>query len=99
MNPRTDRRRQSQAKTSVLGRRHKPDYILVLTVTTLLAIGLIVIYSVSPAISAQLVGDVDPNHFMYRQLLFLVLGFGVLGVTSTLPLNIWAKLQKYKLVS
>ena len=55
-----------------LGRRYRPDYILVLCIVTLLAVGLVVIYSVSPAISAQITGDVDPNHFMYRQLFFLL---------------------------
>jgi cell division protein FtsW len=61
----------------------------------LLAIGLVVIYSVSPAISAQLTSDVDPNHFMYRQLMFLALGFGVFITTSFLPLNFWRFVQKY----
>lgn len=78
-----------------LGRRHRPDYLLVLCVAILLAIGLVVIYSVSPAISARLVGDVDPNHFMYRQLLFLLIGSGVFAVASFVPLNIWGTLQKY----
>ena len=98
MNPGVVRRRQPQvakANSNILGRRHRPDYILMLTIVMLLAIGLIVIYSVSPAISAQLSGDVDPNHFMYRQLIFLVLGFGVFGATSMLPLSLWSKLQKY----
>lgn len=99
MNPSQARRRQPQVmkvnSANLLGRRHRPDYILMLMMVMLLAIGLIVIYSVSPAISAQLSGDIDPNHFMYRQLLFLALGFGVFGATSLLPLSIWAKLQKY----
>jgi len=92
-------RRQSsqgvQNKASVLGRRHRPDYVLMLCMVMLLAIGLVVIYSVSPAISAQLVGDVDPNHFMYRQLIFLGLGFGVFTAAYFLPLSVWAKVQKY----
>ncbi len=91
------RRSRELRKTSntVLGRRHRPDYILMLCIVILLSIGLIVIYSVSPAISAQLVGDVDPNHFMYRQLFFLALGFGVFATTSLLPLKFWSFIQKY----
>ncbi|MBP9738276.1 cell division protein FtsW [Candidatus Saccharibacteria bacterium] len=81
--------------SSVLGRKHKPDYALVLCMTILLAVGLVVIYSVSPAISARLIGDVDPNHFMYKQLTFLGLGFAVFTATSMLPLSIWNKLQKF----
>ena len=78
-----------------LGRRHRPDYILVLCIVTLLAIGLIVIYSVSPAISAQLADDVNPNHFMYRQLFFLLIGFGVFITVNIIPLGFWEKIQKY----
>lgn len=97
MNPSTRRRQPALASTvkSSLGRRHRPDYLLVLCIMMLLAIGLIVIYSVSPAISAQLSGDIDPNHFMYRQLLFLGLGFGVFTAASLLPLSFWSKIQKY----
>lgn len=92
----TRRTRQPAASSGeILGRRHRPDYILMLCMVILLAIGLIVIYSVSPAISAQLVGDVDPNHFMYRQLMFLGMGFGVFTVTSLLPLSFWSFIQKY----
>lgn len=78
-----------------LGRRHRPDYVLMLCMTVLLAIGLVVIYSVSPALSAQLPGDVNPNHFMYRQLFFLLLGFGVFIAASFIPLNFWKRVQKY----
>ena len=85
----------SRSSESILGRKHKPDYILVVCMAVLLAIGLVVIYSVSPAISARLNGDVDPNHFMYRQLLFLGLGFLTFTVASILPLSIWNKLQKF----
>lgn len=85
--------RLSQSDT--LGRRHRPDYILMLCMVILLSIGLVVIYSVSPAISAQLVGDVDPNHFMYRQLIFLGIGFGVFTAASFLPLKFWSFIQKY----
>lgn len=97
MMPRS-RRQSAAAPTnamSSLGRRHRPDYILMLCMVMLLSIGLIVIYSVSPAISAQLAGDVDPNHFMYRQLMFLALGFGVFITASLLPLGFWEKIQKY----
>lgn len=80
---------------SILGRKHKPDYILVLCIAVLLAIGLVVIYSVSPAISARLVGDVDPNHFMYRQLLFLGIGSAVFTFASLVPLSFWNKIQRY----
>ena len=74
---------------TVFGRKHKPDYLLFLSMTILLTVGLVVIYSVSPAISARLVGDVDPNHFMYRQLIFLALGFSVFAFASLVPVRLW----------
>lgn len=80
---------------TVFGRKHKPDYLLFLSMTILLTVGLVVIYSVSPAISARLVGDVDPNHFMYRQLIFLALGFSVFAFASLVPLRLWEVVQKY----
>lgn len=100
MNPslrstRQQRRSVEGESLFMLGRRHRPDYLLMLLIVILLSIGLVVIYSVSPAISAQLVGDVDPNHFMYRQIMFLGLGFGVFAFTSIVPLTFWNKIQKY----
>lgn len=78
-----------------LGRRHRPDYILALCIIMLLAIGLVVIYSVSPAISAQLGSEVNPNHFMYRQVRFLLIGVAVFLAASHIPLKFWAFVQKY----
>jgi cell division protein FtsW len=97
MSPRTQKftRRPIRQLQDNVGRRHRPDYLLLVAMFSLLALGLIVIYSVSPAISAQLKGDVNPNHFMYRQIFYLLLGFGVFGVCSVIPLTVWAKFQKY----
>lgn len=78
-----------------LGRRHRPDYIFALCIMMLLAVGLVVIYSVSPAISAQLGSEVNPNHFMYRQVRFLLIGAAVFFATSHIPLKFWAFIQKY----
>lgn len=96
MTPRSNfQRRPSTQSGSTIGRRHRPDYLLMLVMVMLLAIGLIVIYSVSPAISAQLKGDVNPNHFMYKQIFYLTVGFITFGVCSILPLSVWMRAQKY----
>lgn len=87
--------RTPNSQDEKLGRRHRPDYFLVMAMVLLLSLGLVVIYSVSPAISAQLTGDVDQNHFMYRQVLFLLLGFATFIVTSMLPLQIWKQAARY----
>lgn len=81
--------------STALGRRHRPDYPMLILTLLLIAIGLVTIYSISPALSARLPGDISPNHFMYRQIQFLVLGFIVFGVASALPLAIWVKMRKY----
>ncbi len=92
----TKRRNPTNRLSDVaFGRKHKPDYLLFLSMAVLLTVGLVVIYSVSPAISARLVGDVDPNHFMYRQLIFLALGFSVFTFASLVPLRLWEVAQKY----
>lgn len=88
-------RRPKSSLQSSMGRKHRPDYLLFLSMTALLVVGLVVIYSVSPAISARLVGDVDPNHFMYRQIMFLALGFGVFAFASFIPLKFWQIIHKY----
>jgi cell division protein FtsW len=98
MNAQVNTRRRNPSSSSLQttsGRKHRPDYLLFLSMTTLLVVGLVVIYSVSPAISARLVGDVDPNHFMYRQLTFLALGFAVFTFSSIVPLKFWEKVHKY----
>ena len=84
---------------SVLGRRHKPDYGLLTAMLFLVAIGLVVIYSISPALSVQLNGNVDSNHFMYRQLLFLLCGFTAFAFGSSVPLTLWAKLYRYIIIA
>jgi cell division protein FtsW len=103
MNPRAGARRPlagsssaelSKSSNSALGRRHKPDYGLLVAMLLLVAIGLIVIYSISPAISAQLGSNVSSSHFMTKQILYLSLGFGAFAGASLLPLSIWSKLYK-----
>jgi len=79
---------------TALGRQHRPDYGLLVAMLLLVSIGLVVIYSISPAISAQLKGETNSNHFMYRQLQFLAFGFLAFFAASSLPLAIWGKLYK-----
>jgi cell division protein FtsW len=79
---------------TALGRRHRPDYGLLVGMLMLVAIGLVVIYSISPALSVQLKGDVSANHFMYRQIMYLVFGFTAFIAGTGLPLSVWGKLYK-----
>src|SRR5258708_39702950 len=77
---------------AALGRRHRPDYWLVALAVTLLVIGLIVIYSISPALSA--VAHVSSNYYVLKQLLSIGLGLAAFVVASQLPIANWQQLAK-----
>ena len=63
------------------GRGHKPDLVLMVAVGILLAIGLIMMYSISPVLSYKLLGSTSRNYYFYGQLTYMiaaiVVGLGV----------------------
>lgn len=71
-------------------RRHSPDYWLLILCALLLAIGLIVVYAISPALVAE--KNVGSNYFVNHQLIAIVLGIVVFIVTAKVPLAFWKKL-------
>ena len=77
---------------SMLGRRHRPDYWLLALMVVLLTIGLIVIYSLSPALSA--IGRVSNNYYVVKQLIAIGLGLIAFGVAARLPLTTWRQLAR-----
>lgn len=77
-------------------RRHRPDYILVLLSTILLAIGVVVVYAISPALAVE--KHVSANYFVTRQLISIALGVVVFGITARVPLEQWRKWFKPLLV-
>lgn len=82
-------------------RRHRPDMLLLLFISILLLLGLIVIYAISPALIAPLNAggqDLDQNHYMYRQLLYLVIGVTAFVAVSFVPVEFWRKIQGKLLV-
>jgi cell division protein FtsW len=90
MRPERGRRPLSTDHTNQ--RRHKPDYWLLIISVILLVIGLVVIYSISPGLSAQ--NNVGDNYFINRQLLATLLGVISFSVLASLPLNTWKHFQK-----
>ncbi len=75
-------------------RRHRGDFLIVLFISVLMLLGLVVIYSISPALTARInaAGNtLDQNHFMYRQAAYLLLGIAAFVSASLVPLTFWQK--------
>lgn len=86
------RNRSSSNGELKLGRRHKPDYVLLLLSIALLAIGVVVIYAIGPAL-AETHGS-SPNFYINRQLIAIALSLVVFLIVSNIPLASWKRLQK-----
>lgn len=77
-----------------LGRRHKPDYWLVVICAFLLVIGLTVLYAIGPALS--ILNNVSTSYYTNRQLIAIALSVIVFLIFSIVPLHIWK--QHYKII-
>lgn len=64
-------------------RGHKPDHVLLIIAAALLAIGLVVVYSVSPGMSA--LAGVSEGYYISRQLVAITLGIIAFLVMSKFP--------------
>lgn len=87
----SSRRRPALAQNEQSGRRHKPDYWLVVISTLLLAIGLIVVYSISPGLAVE--REVPQSYFINRQLIAVALGVVAFLIIAKLPLATWKHMQ------
>ena len=74
------------------GRRHRPDYVIVVLTALLMVIGLVVVYSISPGLSAS--QHVSQNYFISKQLIDVALGVAAFGAAAFLPLRRWSELAK-----
>lgn len=75
-----------------MARRHKPDHWLLIIGGLLMAIGLVVVYSISPALSAS--QHTGQSYFVIKQLIDVALGILTFSVASYFPLSIWPKSAK-----
>lgn len=78
-------------------RRHRPDYWLLMIVVGLLAIGLVVVYAISPGLSVQ--KDVSDNYYVGKQLMAIALGTIAFLVTANMPVSSWRRLEKPLIIS
>jgi cell division protein FtsW len=76
-------------------RRHKPDYWLVVLALFLVAIGLGVVYSIGPALSATRGSGAQ---YVSKQLVAIGLSIVAFFVTARVPLKQWRALQKPLLI-
>lgn len=90
------RRRTEPTAQLQLGRRHRPDYWLLIWCAALLSIGLIVVYAISPALGAA--HDVDSGYFVTKQLIAIGLSLVALVITAQVPLEWWRRAYKPLLV-
>lgn len=68
-------------------RAHRPDYVLLLVIIALLAIGTIVVYSIGPAMAAEK-GETGGAVVM-RQLVAIIAGLIVFFICSRVPFRMW----------
>jgi len=73
----------------VLGRRHRPDYWLLALTVILLTTGLIVIFSLSPALSET--QHVSSNYYIVKQLVAIGLGMVAFVAAVHIPLGAWQR--------
>lgn len=94
--PRTAFGTRTSATEDFPHRRHKPDYWLLLLSVAMLVIGLIVIYSISPALG--LANGVSSSFYFTRQLFAIVLSAVAFIAASSIPLTTWRKWSKPLLI-
>lgn len=73
-------------------RRHKPDYWLLIIASLLLTIGLVVVYSISPGLSAS--QHISQSYFVVKQMIDVALGVTAFALASYIPLDIWRRSAK-----
>jgi len=74
-----------------LRRKQRPDYGLIVSTGALLAMGLVIIYSISPVLSHKLLGEVSRNYFLYGQLTHISLGVVALLIAANIHYQVWQK--------
>ena len=79
----------SKVSALQLGRKHRPDYTMVILILALALTGLVVLFSIAPAITSG--SDGGQAAFMWRQGLFLGIGLLAFGIASKIPLDFWRR--------
>lgn len=87
--------RFNQRKRPYIGtqvRRHKPDYMIPLIASILLALGLVVMFAISPALGAGQ-SEVSGNYYVTRQLSAIILSIGGFVLASRVKMTTWSNIR------
>ncbi|HET8991520.1 MAG TPA: putative peptidoglycan glycosyltransferase FtsW [Candidatus Saccharimonadales bacterium] len=91
------RSRHPVAETELtLGRKHRPDYWLMIWGLTLMVIGIVVLYAISPALAQT--NHVSNNYYLIKQLIAVFLSFIAFYATYKIPLKLWRTYYKPLLI-
>jgi cell division protein FtsW len=87
LNPRNSKRfnDSSNSSSQSIARMHRPDYVLLIASVALLVVGLIVVYSISPGLSAS--QNVSQGYYIAKQIISIVLGLAAFFIISSIPLD------------
>lgn len=85
-------RQRPNLQAGIEVRKHRPDYWLVMLATALLAIGLVVVYAISPGVSER--AGVSESYHVSKQLLAIGLGITAFIVISRIPYQWWRKMVR-----
>ena len=98
MRPQAQRRRPAAFSAALdLGRRHRPDFWLLMLCAALLSIGLIVVYAIGPALA--MAHNVSASYYVNKQLIAITLSFVAFLVTAKVPLQWWKQAYKPFLIA
>jgi cell division protein FtsW len=86
----------SAQEMAALGRKHRPDYWLVILCLVMLVIGLIVVYAISPALS-QAAGT-SQSYYVSKQLVAMGLSIVAFIAMAKIPLSVTRRFYKPLLV-
>jgi len=76
-----------------LGRKHRPDYTVVVIIGALLAIGAVVVYAIGPGLT--LGTDLAQNYYSSKQLTAIALGIGAFLAAAFTPITKWRQIQPF----
>ncbi len=91
------RRRPTYLENRGQTRRHRPDYWLLILTIALAAVGIIVVFSISPALEVE--KGVDGNQYVLRQLIAVGLGLVIFTIAASVPMQKWRLLWKPLMVT